>query len=366
MAAIDLPYLETRRGRSRWYCYYRRDGRRTPIKDSQGKPLGPEDAGLYAAWRILHDAHEAGIATGTRPGTLGHLIEGYLSSAEYAGLADSTRRYYRRTLDWMRPAGQMPLSLLDVAAVVKMRDKAAAAHGWRFSSGTITMVSILWGWGLLHGHCTGDNPTRPVPPLPRPKTLGEANRPWRPDEVAAVMAAVSPGLRAAVALGVYAGMRLGDVLRLPWSAIGAGWIVWRQGKTGGQVELPLHPALARILDETPRVSPVIVTGPRGTPLTESGFRSAFFGAVRRLEANGTIGDGLTFHGLRHTAGTMLAEAGATQHQIQHWLGHATAAMTARYTTRVDARRLTQAAMALLEQGKNTGCQPPLPTVSQDD
>ncbi len=348
MGRVDLPYLDVIPTRKRKYCYYRRNGKRTPLTDSQGRKLQPQDPELYAAWQRVHALYETGQA-GPLPGTLGYLILAYLKSQEYAALADRTRSDYRKVLDWLRKAGDLPIGLLDTPTVVGIRDRAFTAGGWKFSLNAKAMISALWNWGLLHGLTKGDNPATPVPNLPRPKHLAEANRPWKPEELDAVLQVLPAGMAAAVALGAFAGMREGDCLALPWSAVADGqWIIWRQRKTGGTVEIPLHPALAAVLAVTPRTDDLIVTGTRGKPLSGSGFRAMFFRKLKALEADGKVGSGLTFHGLRHTAGTMLAEAGASQLAIQRWLGHADAKMTNRYTNRAEGRRLTRAALTLLE------------------
>jgi len=39
-----------------------------------------------------------------------------------------------------------------------------------------------------------------------------------------------------------------------------------------------------------------------------------------LKREGKVGDGLTFHGLRHTVGTLLVEAGYDLDTVRRWLG----------------------------------------------
>jgi integrase len=41
-------------------------------------------------------------------------------------------------------------------------------------------------------------------------------------------------------------------------------------------------------------------------------RGMFFKLIRQLEQNSLISGGLTFHGLRHTVGSTLTEAGAAR------------------------------------------------------
>lgn len=55
-------------------------------------------------------------------------------------------------------------------------------------------------------------------------------------------------------------------------------------------------------------------------------------ALKREEK---VGDGLTFHGLRHTVGTLLVEAGHHLDTVRRWLGQKTLAMAIRYSETAD-------------------------------
>jgi len=73
----------------------------------------------------------------------------------------------------------------------------------------------------------------------------------------------------------------------------------------------------------------------GTPWTESGFNSSFTKAIAALKRAGKVGDGLTFHGLRHTVGTLLVEAGRDIDTVRRWLGQKTLAMEIHSTETAD-------------------------------
>jgi integrase len=109
-------------------------------------------------------------------------------------------------------------------------------------------------------------------------------------------------------LVLFSGLRKGDALMLLKSSVRDGRIWRKTGKTGQEVSIPLHPDLKRILDESPvhHAIPLVATA-NGTPWTVSGFNSSFIKAIARLEAAGKIESGVTFHGLRHTCGTLLVE-----------------------------------------------------------
>ena len=79
--------------------------------------------------------------------------------------------------------------------------------------------------------------------------------------------------------------------------------VVRQSKTGENVNVPEHSRLTEILDATPKVATVVVTTTSGQAYTSDGFRTNFQRLRKEMEAEGKIGTGQTFHGLRHTVAT---------------------------------------------------------------
>ncbi|MGA7253124.1 MAG: tyrosine-type recombinase/integrase, partial [Pseudolabrys sp.] len=58
----------------------------------------------------------------------------------------------------------------------------------------------------------------------------------------------------------------------------------------------------------------------------------------KLTADGNVGAGLTFHGLRHTVGTVLVEAGCDIDTVRRWLGQKTLAMAIHYSETADTSR----------------------------
>jgi integrase len=68
--------------------------------------------------------------------------------------------------------------------------------------------------------------------------------------------------RMGYALALYTAQRRADVAAMKWSQM-AGSTVVRQSKTGTVLELPIHPELARTLQEHPRRGATILTGDRG-------------------------------------------------------------------------------------------------------
>lgn len=94
--------------------------------------------------------------------------------------------------------------------------------------------------------------------------------------------------------------------------------------------------MAQVLAGSPHHNAITITATRNaTPWTESGFNSSFIKAMAALKRAGKIGDGLTFHGLRHTVGTLLIEAGYDIDTVRRWLGQKTLAMAIHYSESAD-------------------------------
>ncbi len=162
-----------------------------------------------------------------------------------------------------------------------------------------------------------------------------------PDELRRVLAHASYHVRLAVAIGALAPkLRLGNILALRWSVHvdpGLTFITMHEHKTaaatGRPLVIPIAPQLQRILAHARRrsaTSDYVVTY-HGQPIQSlrGGLRAA-------CEAAGVpygrfTADGATFHTLRHTAATILAELDVGEQKRQAVMGHQHLATTQRYT-----------------------------------
>jgi integrase len=286
------------------------------------------------------------------PDSIGALIDAYRASPEWLNLRARTKVEYGKVLDSLAPIRDMPAATLTTAGVMKLRDVAYQRHGWWFANYTVTIVSALFKWAGPY-HPKLGNPARTARKLERPKDMPRKNRAWKPHEVAAVLDAASGGVRAAVALGAYVGLREGDALRVTWAARQEGGILVTQSKTADPVWVPEYSALAAVLnaEQARRQATTIVANESGRPYTGDGFRAVFFKLIRRLQAEGKVGDGLTFHGLRTTAATVLADLGCDDRDIAAVTGHRSTASVRRYTEGADRRRRARGAIVRMERAK---------------
>lgn len=344
---MHLKGIKAYQSKGRVYYYHR--ATKTRIKAEVGTPEFVREVE-----RLNKAAEKA--TTGPAAGTLGSLIVAYRSSPEWVEKAPATKADYQDIFDYLKPMADLPLVLIDGPFVVKLRDKAFAKRKRRFANYVVQVLSLLFNWGRPRGHTT-TNPAKDVPKLRRPRGEVDANRPWTVEEFSIVMAALPVELRPALALGAYAGLREGDACALPWRAYDGTAIESRQGKTGMPIWVPAHRDLRAILDAErgrrgigpgDRDTPILA-GARGGPLTTAGFRARFFAVIREVTEEEWVRPGLTFHGLRHTAATLLAEAGCDTKDIMAITGHKTVAMAEHYARRANMKKRAAVAIGLMEQ-----------------
>lgn len=316
--------IKSYRVRGRWFIYHRKTGIR--IRSEFG--TGEFFAELAAIERKLKSASPL-------PGSLDLLFTAYRSSPAYTDLAPATRAGYARMMDVLRPLKEMPLVELTPQFIAQLRDRLAQTRGRRIANYVMAVVSVACEHGREHG-ILSENPVKGIKRVRRARHLPEANRPWTREERRTVLENAAPQLKTAIALAMFTGLRKGDVLTLTKGAIKTGRIWRRTGKTGQEISLPVHPDLMQLLAAGPTHNAVTVAATSaGTPWTISGFNSSFRKMVISLEAASKVGQGLTFHGLRHTVGTLLVEAGCDIDTVRRWLGQKTLAMAIHYSQSAD-------------------------------
>src|SRR5262249_21536613 len=137
--------------------------------------------------------------------------------------------------------------------------------------------------------------------------------------------------------------RVGDAVRIQRSDIRNGVITLVQQKTGTEVFVPVHPALARSIKSGPAKGVYLIGDKNGRPITRR--------SLTRLVAIAARAAGLlcecVAHGLRKAALRRLAEHGATTREMQAISGHKSLSEVERYTRQADQQRLAKAAIDAL-------------------
>ena len=92
---------------------------------------------------------------------------------------------------------------------------------------------------------------------------------------------------------------------------------------------------------------------RGTSWTTDGFKTSLFKFIRKLEKEGIISKGLTFHGLRHMVATHLGELGFDNRTIADMLGQKSESMAAHYSRNADLLNKLQPAVDQMTWAEET-------------
>ncbi len=165
------------------------------------------------------------------------------------------------------------------------------------------------------------------------------------DEIQALVTIANPEWKAVILIGVYCGARLTDCTTMRWDNIDLveGQITYFSTKNKKVLILPLHPALHDYFKslETKNTKETYIS-PSLAGKSTSG-KSGLSGAFTRLMATAGIdpervnGKGKrkfsakTFHSLRHSFNSMLANSGVSQENRMKLIGHASQQINNQYT-----------------------------------
>lgn len=273
-----------------------------------GEPGSPEFQAAYTKLLISPPPSVIGRYT---PGSVAHTIELYIRSADFGQLVPGTQRDYMRYLKRLdRSIGDRPMTAIDNPYLHQIRDKLQATPVAANHSLAVTRTLVRFA---ISRQVIKTDPTAGIGRL----RGGDGFQRWITADIEAFRATAAPMMRLALELGLYTGQRLSDVIRLAWSNYDGQRLRLRQQKTGTPLSIPVHPDLKSLLDVTPRRGLVILTSRAGLAFHPRVFSRDFRDA--RIAAE--LPDGLSFHGLRHTAASRLAELGASGPEIQAITGH---------------------------------------------
>jgi integrase len=224
-------------------------------------------------------------------------------------------------------------------------------------NGDITILSSAFNAALRQGHVSV-NPCLAIEPVK--DRIAARKETFTPEQVTAlVQAADNDDWKGLILVGFYCGARLGDCANLRWKQINLTaeikTIRFQQGKTGQEVVMVIHPALEKFLASLRKQRKVVpltsqddgayvfpsLAGRNISPLSKHFRRKIMDRAgiqqrvIRERDAagSGRSVNALTFHSLRHTFNSILANAGIAEETRMALTGHTTREMNQRYTHR---------------------------------
>jgi integrase len=197
----------------------------------------------------------------------------------------------------------------------------------------------------------------------------EARRPFTISELQAVMALADPEWRSLIRFGLYTGQRLADLSLLTWENVDltrneVRLVTKKTGKrltipmsaplrqhvlslpAGESSDTPIHPRAFEAVQRQGRA--ISVSNWFVELLVQAGLRAKQNHQGRGIgRAAKRAPSQLSFHSLRHTAVSLLKDAGIPQAVVQELVGHDSEQMSALYT-HVGREALERAASSLPE------------------
>jgi integrase len=278
-------------------------------------------------------------------GSLEAVVNAYMHSPGYKALSASyravMRREYARLVD---KAGHVPFTTICRRHILKdMAETAPNAANKR-----------LKAWrNVCKFQRPYDNPADGIKAVPAPRIKGHT--PWDRSDVDNFRErwAIESSERLAFELLFWTGARMSDAVRLGPGAIDAdGWLNFRQQKTGGYVSIPVYrtpPEIAPVQDlamlrqcfdaQVEKHLTWLVTG-AGAGRSQKSASQWFSKAARSAGLTGK-----TAHGLRAARAIILAENGATTHQIGAWTGHESLKEIEQYSRAANKKKILSGAKA---------------------
>lgn len=246
-------------------------------------------------------------------------VDQWLAYLAQRGRSVTTLRTYASTMaSFPEP---MSATLADAEAWWSSLDALAPPTRTR----ALSCVRSFYRWATRFD-LRADDPTRRLDP---PKAGKRLPRPMGRAEMLRVMAAATPDVRRAVALGGYAGLRVAEAAALDWSDIDvdARRIFVRAGKGDQDRAVGLS---ALLLDELlPDTGGNVVTA-GGAPYTADALQRRCNRAIR------AAGVDATFHKLRSRYATVTLASTGNLLAVSRALGHSSPSVTAIYAATSDA------------------------------
>ena len=262
-------------------------------------------------------------------------------SARRRTLADAIDRYVTNELPkkrsrgmhdaalawWKLELGHLKLGVITPSVVAAARDKLAKssyqrapvdatkkpARQYRRTPSTVNRYlevgSGLFTTARKEWHWVESNPFESVSKLS--KSAGRI-RHLSDDERKALLAATAKDatLHLFVLVALTTAARAGELQKLAWPDVdlNRGDLLFRDTKNGEPRTVSVHGEALRLLTALPNRTGLVFTGTKGARYA---YRKPFLAAVKAAGL-----ENFRFHDVRHSAATMLAQAGATEQQLR--------------------------------------------------
>jgi len=350
-----------------WFaCFIKPDGNRTQrsTKETDRKKALAlanqwEDAARKRiteaqARRVLSDIHEQIHGSPLATPSVEDYVEQWLARKQVETASVTHAAYkgaVREFAAFLGDKAAQPLHYVTPAQISKWRDRSAVKATARTANNKLKVVRVLFQTAWRDGLLT-DNPAAKVPTL---KTAKSKRRAFSLPELRSVLKVASQEWQGMVLFGLYTGQRLKDIASLQWTNVDLeqNEIRFSTSKTSRFQVIPLASALQRFVEGLPSSddprAPLFPNAHKiATTHLHTGLLSRQFSELLataglvKAQPNSHEGsgkgrkakrdsNGISFHSLRHTATSLLKNAGVSEAVTRDLVGHESAAVSANYT-----------------------------------
>jgi integrase len=280
---------------------------------------------------------------------------------------ESYKKSIEKFLEFLGHDAQLDISLLTKTHITAFRNNLFQKVGPGTVNFDLSIIKMLFRTARRDGYIL-ENPAEFVDPVR--EDGHNSRRPFTIPEIRGILEVADDEWTSLILFGLYTGQRLGDLARLTWDNIdlARGEIRLKTGKTGKRLILPIAGPLRKHLENLP------TSDTPGAPLHPKALdivinRQGRVGALsnqfadllsqvglREKRSHESTGRGrstrrkqseLSFHCFRHTAVSLLKDAGIPEAVVMEMVGHDSEQMSAHYT-HVGREALEKAAAALPE------------------
>jgi integrase len=300
--------------------------------------------------------------------TVRQFIEAWLKSKAPPVVAQATHDFYRKSttkfLKFLGPAAELDLSAVTRRMITEFRNQIAQKASATTTNHDLKAIKLIFRSAKRDGYII-ENPSEFVESVR--KTSEGARRPFTVSEIRSVIDVADKEWRSLVLFGLYTGQRLADLAIFRWDDIDLprNEIRIKTRKTGKRLSIPIARPLKTHIESLasgrdgylhPKAAAVVTSQKRSGTLSnqfanllaQAGLRDK---APHRSKGKGRdakrSSNGLSFHALRHTAVSLLKDAGIPEAVVMELVGHDSKAMSAHYT-HVGTEALAKAVAALPE------------------
>ena len=272
--------------------------------------------------------------------------------------AATTHSFYTKStgnfLAFLGEQADKPIDQITSVHITGFRNSRAKAVAAKTANHDLKSLRMLFKAARKDGYVF-ESPAEAVDTI-RHRGGKNARRPFTIAELRAVMGVASPEWRSMIQFGLFTGMRLSDVASLTWANLDTvrNELRYQARKTGKVLILPIVGPLAAHVSTLPAADvPNAPLHPRAFAALQrtgkSGNLSNWFAdlladaglrerkshhateATRKGRDAARAGNALSFHCLRHTAVSLLKQAGIAPSVVMELVGHDSEQMSAHYT-----------------------------------